>query len=540
MTRTPILAGLRAEGDRADGRCLGWFHCSTASACGATMACKVVRLISLRASRWRAAALAVLLFSVCAAAQQNPAPAPATASAESVPISAEQTLTRVRELRAAGRFAAALEPLERYLSSDPRNTVVRLEYARTLAVLRRFPEAAREYRRVLESEPQNASAMVGMAKVAAWQGQNQLALETYDRVLARRPAHYDATVGKAFLLLWMGRQEEARSLFLEAQRQHPNDREVREALSSSAAPVESPGGTAQPAGSEARKAAASDASGPPPAEVAAPAPVATPPPPAAAFEPASAVPATTGSQSVIPAGEEPSQSVSPPKSATPLRPRAAHKGSADAPPVVRQGPSPAPANSLLPARVPLAIPAQLAMLGMFATVVGAIAYRTYRVRRHATPLTMRRVLELPPSSLPPPRPASTGKEGSLAGRVLVVHPHEAVRDFAHRALAGAGAEVLVLGRGEDAVAGLEKWPYDAIVASDHLPEGWSGREIYRWLERNQPGAERRFVLVLTGEPDPEMQAFLDESRPLSLVAPFGVSDLLAMTRLAMGRSRAQA
>ena len=513
------------------------------------MECKVVRLVPLRASRWRDAALAALLFSVCAAAQQNLAPASATASVDSAPTSAEQTLTRVRELRAAGRFEAALEPLERYLASDPRNTVVRLEYARTLAVLRRFPEAAREYRRVLETEPQNANALVGMAKVAAWQGQNQLALETYDRVLAQRPNHYDAVVGKAFLLLWMGRQVEARALFLEAQRQHPNDREVREALSSSGAPAEPDGVTAQPAGSEAGKPAASDAPRPLPAETPGPAPAgvatpalrATPASPAAGFEPASAAPAATGSQPVIPAGQGPSQSGSPPKSPTPLRPRAAHQGSGDATPVVRQGPSLAAGNSLLPARVPLAIPGQLAMLGMFATIAGAIAYRTLRVRRRPVSLAARQVLELPPSSLlSPPRPASPAKEGALSGRILIVHPHEAVRDFANRALTGAGAEVLALERGEAAVAGLEKWPYDAIVASDHLPEGWSGREIYRWLERNQPGAERSFLLVLTGEPDPEMQAFLDESRPLTIVAPFGVSDLLAMTRLAMDRSRAQA
>jgi hypothetical protein len=37
-----------------------------------------------------------------------------------------------------------------------------------------------------------------------------------------------------------------------------------------------------------------------------------------------------------------------------------------------------------------------------------------------------------------------------------------------------------------------------------------------------------------------MQLFLEESRALTISTPFGVSDLLAMTRLAMARSRAQA
>jgi DNA-binding response OmpR family regulator len=87
---------------------------------------------------------------------------------------------------------------------------------------------------------------------------------------------------------------------------------------------------------------------------------------------------------------------------------------------------------------------------------------------------------------------------------------------------------------------LERAQYDAIVISDQLPEGWTGREIYRWLERNQPGAERKFVLALAGDTDAEMQLFLEESGALTISTPFGVSDLLAMTRLAIARSRAQA
>ncbi|HXE91343.1 MAG TPA: tetratricopeptide repeat protein [Terriglobales bacterium] len=477
--------------------------------------------------------LLACLLSVGAAAQTE-----SEAKDESNPsLSAEQILTQARALHAAGRFAAALQPLETYLASDPRNTVVRLEYARTLAILRRFPEAAREYRRLLETEPQNAAALVGTAKVASWQGQNQKALETYDRVLARNPTLYDALVGKAFVLLWMGRQEEARALFTEAQRQYPNDREVREALESlggsgastvSASPVrtDAAGEHAKPATDETWKPVASEDAKPAPAETPKPAPAeAQKPasgPPVASLSPGAVVrtpvapPATRGSKTMKP-------------TAAPVA-------------VLRQESdgTQAAAGSSSPLRISLAGAIQFVLLGLVAVVVGAIAYRTYRVRLPAAPLPGRRVFELPPSSLvQPPQPArnGNGKEGPLAGRVLVVHPQEAVRDFARKVLAGAGAEVLALGRGEDAVVRLEKSPYDAIVVSDRLPAGWSGREIYRWLERHQPGAERKFVLALTDETDAEMQAFLEESRALAISAPFGVSDLLAMTRLAMGRAR---
>jgi tetratricopeptide (TPR) repeat protein len=482
-------------------------------------------------SPWRVPALtlmAALLFVACAPAQE--APSAAAASKEGAQASPEQTLARVQTLHNAGRFAAALEPLETYLASDPRNTVVRLEYARTLAILRRFQEAAREYRRVLETEPQNAAALIGLAKVASWQGQNQLALETYDRVLARNPGLYDAVVGKAFLLLWMGRQEEAQALFREAQRQHPEDPEVARALASLGAP----------AASAAEKPAAGDAAEPAPAE--APKPAMTPPPattPSPALPmsgtaaPAATVETSPGSQPVLP---------QPQKNSAPLRTQGARQRAGVRTAGIEQPPSPAqtPEGPPSPLRIPLANAAQLAMLGMVAVAVGAIAYRKYSVRLHSETLLPRRAYELPPASLvPPPRPVA-GKEGTLAGRVLVVHPQQAVRDFAHQVLAGAGAEVLALGRGEDAMVRLDRAQYDAIVISDQLPEGWSGREIYRWLAKNQPGAERKFVLALAEEADAEMQLFLEESRALTISTPFGVSDLLAMTRLAIARSRAQA
>lgn len=235
----------------------------------------------------------------------------------------------------------------------------------------------------------------------------------------------------------------------------------------------------------------------------------------------------------------------PQKSPAPLRSKGTReRAGARTAGIQRQSDSAAAPQGLPSAlRVPLVTAAQLAMLGMVAVVVGALAYRTYSVRLHSETLLPRRAYELPPGSpVPPPRPveARAGKEGPLTGRVLVVHPQQAVRDFAHQVLAGAGAEVLALGRGEDAVVRLDRVQYDAILISDQLPAGWSGREIYRWLERNQPGAERKFVLALADEADAEMQLFLEESQALTISTPFGVSDLLAMTRLAMARSRAQA
>ena len=513
-------------------------------------------------SLWRTPTLMLMAaLTLIAYAPAQPAPPAPAASKDGTQVSAEQTLTRARALRKARQYADMLAPLEAYLASDPRNTVVRLEYARTLAVLRRFPEAAREYRRVLETEPQNPAALVGLAKIASWQGQNQLALETYNRVLARRPGFYDALVGKAFVLLWMGRQEEARALFREAQRRHPDDLEVKQALGALDAPTSPPApadAAAQDSGAAADDSqgpAASDTSESAPAEAAnaamTPSPVTTTTPvpqgPDAAASGATAKGWSGGelkqeaiavSASLPSSPPAPSQSQ---KSPARLRSREVREQAG-----MRTAGVPHAANLAAAPKdppSPLRIPPASAVLGMVAVVVGALVYRTYRVRQHSATLAMRRTFELPPASpVPPPRPAVVyaGKGGPLAGRVLVVHPQQAVRDFAHTVLAGAGAEVLALGRGEDAMVRLERAQYDAIVISDQLPEGWTGREIYRWLERNQPGAERKLVLALAGETDEELQVFLEESRALTISTPFGVSDLLAMTRLAIARSRAQA
>jgi DNA-binding response OmpR family regulator len=130
----------------------------------------------------------------------------------------------------------------------------------------------------------------------------------------------------------------------------------------------------------------------------------------------------------------------------------------------------------------------------------------------------------------------------LWGRVLVVHPDEQVLEFTRRVLAGAGAEVLALGRGEDALVRLEKSRqeksgYDALLVNDRLPGGWTGMDIYRWVKQHQPGAERSVMLVHSGQSDTHTEQFLEESGALGMSAPFNVSDLIAITRLALGKAK---
>ncbi|MGH9651641.1 MAG: hypothetical protein ACRD3I_14380, partial [Terriglobales bacterium] len=146
-----------------------------------------------------------------------------------------------------------------------------------------------------------------------------------------------------------------------------------------------------------------------------------------------------------------------------------------------------------------------------------------------------------PSNAVPPAPR-THPSTLLWGRVLVVHPDEQVLEFTRRVLAGAGAEVLALRRGEDALVRLEKSRqeksgYDALLVNDRLPGGWTGMEIYRWVKQHQPGAERSVMLVHSGLNDAHTEQFLEESGALGVTAPFNVSDLIAMTRLALDKAK---
>ena len=68
--------------------------------------------------------------------------------------------------------------------------------------------------------------------------------------------------------------------------------------------------------------------------------------------------------------------------------------------------------------------------------------------------------------------------------------------------------------------------------------GWTGMEIYRWVKQHQPGAERSVMLVHSGQSDTYTEQFLEESGALGVAAPFNVSDLIAITRLALDKAKA--
>jgi DNA-binding response OmpR family regulator len=105
-------------------------------------------------------------------------------------------------------------------------------------------------------------------------------------------------------------------------------------------------------------------------------------------------------------------------------------------------------------------------------------------------------------------------------------------------LAASGLEVVTAVSGAEALKILEAEQFDAIFLDSKIPGQSSSQDVYRWIENNHPEQISRTVLVLSNVSDPEVKAFVEETRIFCLVKPFEVADLLAVARRVMRRARA--
>jgi PAS domain S-box-containing protein len=130
-------------------------------------------------------------------------------------------------------------------------------------------------------------------------------------------------------------------------------------------------------------------------------------------------------------------------------------------------------------------------------------------------------------------------DAALHGRVLLLEDEESILEFEHEVLTGAGAEVVMTTTGEEAVAKLQKETFDVVVMGASLPGGWQPSSIYKWLQENRPGLEKRMVLTMSHIDDPEARKFIETHGITVLAKPFEVTDLLRVIRNAKnGKSTA--
>jgi len=134
--------------------------------------------------------------------------------------------------------------------------------------------------------------------------------------------------------------------------------------------------------------------------------------------------------------------------------------------------------------------------------------------------------------------AAPRREFAISGRVLLVEDEEAVLEFERDVLTGAGAQVVTLMNGEEVKARLVQESFDALMNGKMPGGGWSIPEVYRWIEQNAPGMERRLLFTFSSVAEPEIRSFLQEKNIPSLVKPFEVADLIAQTRRLLPKAQA--
>ena len=124
----------------------------------------------------------------------------------------------------------------------------------------------------------------------------------------------------------------------------------------------------------------------------------------------------------------------------------------------------------------------------------------------------------------------------LRGRVLLVDDEEAVLEFEREALTGAGAEVVAVSSGEQAIERLQQEKFDAVLVNAAMPGGWSGMDLYRWVAANLPGTEKNIIFTISDSSDSETGSFCQQGNVPCIVKPFQVADLIAATRTLLSRS----
>ncbi len=132
------------------------------------------------------------------------------------------------------------------------------------------------------------------------------------------------------------------------------------------------------------------------------------------------------------------------------------------------------------------------------------------------------------------------RESLLKGRVLLVEDEEAVLEFEHDVLVGAGADVTTSMNLDEAKERLRSGSFDVIVMNGRMPGGYSAQEMYAWIAINRAGMENKLLLMFSSVTDPATRSFLEQTRVPSLAKPFEVADLISQVRGLLQKEQAEA
>ena len=147
------------------------------------------------------------------------------------------------------------------------------------------------------------------------------------------------------------------------------------------------------------------------------------------------------------------------------------------------------------------------------------------------------ILVLPVTSADPARSAPTiskdqpqDSAAPLHATILVVEDEYTILELQMAILASVGATAVGVATGEEALQQLQRREYQLVISDLRLPGGFSGQELFRWIEKNRPALMRR-VLFVTGDSASEStRAFLEQSGRRFLMKPFSVEDYVRAVR----------
>lgn len=98
------------------------------------------------------------------------------------------------------------------------------------------------------------------------------------------------------------------------------------------------------------------------------------------------------------------------------------------------------------------------------------------------------------------------RHGLAAAVILLVEPEPLQRELLRRVLAAEGHTVHVADGGDAAVLAVLRRRPEAIVVSDHLPDG-SSSSFVRWVRAELAGEISVLVLANDGKPDAAVRAY---------------------------------
>ncbi len=146
-------------------------------------------------------------------------------------------------------------------------------------------------------------------------------------------------------------------------------------------------------------------------------------------------------------------------------------------------------------------------------------------------------LELPVGGTPrrmgspiPARPAPDVPKGT---RVLVVEDEAALGQAVADALGDEGFVVDRAANGEEALAWIERQPYDLIVCDLKMPK-LDGPSLFRRLSSTHPALSKHMVFVTGDVAGTDAERFLEESGCRWLAKPFRLRDLVRVARETVG------